>query len=102
MLSYWTNGLLKSTVHRVAVPSGSGGKEMVPGGEGFEGSRYSIAFFCHPVGETRLEAVPSEVVREAGEKKKKGAGEEGEGKVLTADEHLDMRLRASYLDLYKQ
>lgn len=73
---------------------------MVPGGEGFEGSRYSIAFFCHPVGETRLEAVPSEAVRKAGEGKE-GVGE-GEGKVLTADEHLDMRLRASYLDLYKQ
>lgn len=101
MLSYWTNGLLKSTVHRVAVPSGSGGKEMVPGGEGFEGSRYSIAFFCHPVGETKLEAVPSEAVRKAG-KKEEGKGGEGEGKVLTADEHLDMRLRASYLDLYKK
>lgn len=76
---------------------------MVPGGEGFEGSRYSIAFFCHPVGETRLEAVPSEAVRRAGEKGGKGVGEgEGEGKILTADEHLDMRLRASYLDLYKQ
>lgn len=91
MLSYWTNGLLKSTVHRVTVEAG----DAVPGEE-FAGDRYSIAFFCHPVGQTRLEAVPSEVVRARGE-----AGEGG-GKVLTADEHLDMRLRASYLELYKE
>lgn len=94
MLSYWTNGLLKSTVHRVAVPT-SDEEVMVPEGESFDGDRYSIAFFCHPVGETRLDPVPSEVVAKAGEGKEKAA------KVLTADEHLDMRLRASYLDLYK-
>ena len=64
-------------------------------GEGFAGDRYSIAFFCHPVGETRLGAVPSEVVRA------RAGGKEGEGGVMTADEHLDMRLRASYIELYK-
>lgn len=77
----------------------------VPEGEGFEGDRYSIAFFCHPVGTARLERVPSEVVRrrrregEVGDGD--GEGEEGERRVVTADEHLQMRLRASYLDLYK-
>lgn len=97
MLSYWTNGLLKSTVHRVAVPTG-GADVAVPEGESFDGDRYSIAFFCHPVRHTRLEAVPSEAVRKAGEEA--GVGK-GDATVLTADEHLDMRLRASYLDLYK-
>ena len=37
LLSYWTNGLLKSTVHRVIGPKDAQ-------------TRYSIAYFCHPVG----------------------------------------------------
>jgi len=70
--------------------------------------RYSIAYFGHPVGSTRLEAVPSEVMREFGKNSGVGAGsvegkegEEGKGKVLTADEHLMGRLRATYLGMYK-
>ncbi|SPN97612.1 related to oxidoreductase [Cephalotrichum gorgonifer] len=105
MLSYWTNGLLKSTTHRVAVPTGDGDAAAsdVLEGEGFKGGRYSIALFCHPAGKTRLEPVPSEVVQRAGEKA--GTVEAtgtGEGKVLTADEHLATRLKASYIDLYKK
>jgi isopenicillin N synthase-like dioxygenase len=83
LLSYWTNGLLRSTVHRVVF-----------GGEGVKGetdteARYSIAYFCHPVGTMPLTAVPSERVRVRGSK---GGSVEGEkGRVLTADEHLHMR-----------
>lgn len=99
LLSYWTNGLLRSTVHRVVFP-GSGGKGLVDG-ERDDEARYSIAFFCHPVGTAELGSVPSERV-----KNYVPEGQEGklnpyaERKVLTADEHLQMRLRASYLELY--
>lgn len=99
LLSYWTKGLLRSTVHRVVFPGP--GKGVVDGESASE-PRYSIAFFCHPVGTTRLEPVPSERVRayvppSDGEKP---ANPYSERKVLTADEHLQMRLRASYLQLY--
>ncbi|KAK4462005.1 hypothetical protein QBC42DRAFT_268748 [Cladorrhinum samala] len=107
LLSYWTNGLLRSTVHRVVFSGGGGGG----GGESEErreegdldGARYSIAYFCHPVGSTALTPVPSERVKAHvpdGENREKG-NPYAERKVLTADEHLQMRLRASYLQLYK-
>lgn len=73
-------------------------KEGRVGGE----DRYSIAYFGHPVGTTRLEAVPSEVVRDFGKNTSGGKGlGESEGKVLTADEHLMGRLKATYLGMYK-
>jgi len=85
LLSYWTNGLLKSTVHRVVFPQATrrGGQD-----------RYSIAYFCHPANETDLVPVPSELVR-------RKAGEDGcdggEGRrVMTAEEHLNSRLAATY------
>ncbi|KJK80723.1 hypothetical protein H634G_03872 [Metarhizium anisopliae BRIP 53293] len=97
LLSYWTNGLFRSTVHRVVFPTNRA--------EGVEGEsstdpRYSIAFFCHPMDDVLLEPVPSERVR--------GFVEEGvvknpyaERKVLTAGEHLLMRLRETYGTLYE-
>jgi isopenicillin N synthase-like dioxygenase len=89
LLSYWTNNLFKSTVHRVVFPKGA--KE---GGE----DRYSIAYFGHPVAATVLEPVPSEMVSAL-----KGAGGVGPdmSKPITANEHLMSRLKATYLDLYK-
>ncbi|KAK4453092.1 hypothetical protein QBC34DRAFT_376543 [Podospora aff. communis PSN243] len=96
LLSYWTDGLLRSTVHRVVF---SGGENGVKGETDTE-ARYSIAYFCHPVGTTPLTAVPSERVRAF---KGQGGTKEGDkGKVLTADEHLMMRLKASYLQLYDE
>ncbi|KAB5575832.1 hypothetical protein GE09DRAFT_1169665 [Coniochaeta sp. 2T2.1] len=104
LLSYWTNGLLRSTVHRVVFPT-----QQVVDGESAAEPRYSIAFFCHPVGTARLEPVPSERVRAYVPAKVKGVGKGGEEeganpyaerRVVTADEHLQMRLRASYLQLY--
>ncbi|KAH7139064.1 hypothetical protein B0J11DRAFT_34258 [Dendryphion nanum] len=92
LLSFWTNGMLKSTVHRVTF---GGGEE-----------RYSIAYFCHPLDEVRLDAVPSRAIEDYGDK---GLGrEELEGQrrkiglgvdeeiVLTAREHLDRRLKVTY------
>ncbi|KAK0720398.1 hypothetical protein B0H67DRAFT_186436 [Lasiosphaeris hirsuta] len=100
LLSYWTNGLLRSTVHRVVFP---GNKGSLVEGETDREPRYSIAYFCHPVGTMPLMPVPSERVRAFA-----GAGAEAvkgnpyaERKVLTANEHLHMRLKASYLQLYK-
>ncbi|KAF1990042.1 oxidoreductase [Aulographum hederae CBS 113979] len=91
LLSYWTNGLLKSTVHRVIFPAG----EM--------SDRYSIAYFCHPLDEAELVAVPSKQVGEfegaleEGLLERLGGGKVEEGKrSLTAKEHLERRLRATY------
>lgn len=66
------------------------------GPEGGE-DRYSIAYFGHPVGSTVLEAVPSDVVSRL--KGLNGVGPEGK-KAITADEHLQGRLKATYIGLY--
>ncbi|GJC81871.1 UPF0676 protein C1494.01 [Colletotrichum liriopes] len=97
LLSYWTNGLFRSSVHRVVF-----------GGEGAEGEtdtgpRYSMAFFCHPVGSVALDPVPSERVKGfVAPEGTPNANPYAERKVLTADEHLFMRLRESYKGLYKE
>ena len=77
LLSYWTNGLLKSAVHRVVFPSGGTG-----------GDRYSIAYFCHPIDDAPLIPVPSQAVREHSD-------ETQNGRLLTAREHLESRLAAT-------
>jgi isopenicillin N synthase-like dioxygenase len=98
LLSYWTNGLFRSTVHRVVFPDGGSGAVL---GETSAGPRYSIAFFCHPVGSVALQPVPSERVKHyVKEEVSHDANPYAERKVLTADEHLFMRLKASYGDLY--
>ncbi|KAG9240146.1 oxidoreductase-like protein [Calycina marina] len=89
LLSYWTNNLLKSTVHRVVFPKGE-----AEGGA----DRYSIAYFAHPVSSTVLESIPSKMVRNL--KQLNGVGPEGK-KAITAHDHLMGRLKASYLDLYQ-
>ncbi|KAF2439013.1 Clavaminate synthase-like protein [Karstenula rhodostoma CBS 690.94] len=91
LLSFWTNGMLKSTVHRVTF---SGGEE-----------RYSMAYFCHPLDGARLEAVPSMVIEAFGNKgadelesqrERLGLGGSEGGEALTAKEHLDRRLKVTY------
>jgi len=91
LLCYWTAGLLKSTVHRVTF---SGGEE-----------RYSMAYFCHPLDDAELSAVPSRVIAEYGDKGREElesqqrrlglSGEDG-GRVITAKEHLERRLKVTY------
>ena len=78
--------MLKSTVHRVVLPS----ERKVAGVD-----RYSIAYFCHPVDETALVPVPSEMVIENGGKIGMVTCE-GNKKVLTAVEHLQGRLASTY------
>ncbi|SCU84870.1 LAMI_0C09230g1_1 [Lachancea mirantina] len=78
LLSYWTNGVLKSTVHRV---------RFAPG-ETRNSDRYSIVFFVQPEDDTLLTPVPSEIVKKA------SLG--GDPPAITALEHLQERLRATY------
>ncbi|GAB1733860.1 hypothetical protein NU195Hw_g1001t1 [Hortaea werneckii] len=116
LLEDWTAGLLKSTVHRVIFPKpqreedrGTVGEvEAGDGGEGEGGDRYSLAYFCHPLDEAELESVPSRRVEEyaaaaAGSGEEKGvlggmrrSVVRGDGKVMTARDHLMERLGATY------
>ncbi|ODV59725.1 Clavaminate synthase-like protein, partial [Ascoidea rubescens DSM 1968] len=81
-LSYWTNGILKSTIHRVQFPIKSIEQNK---------DRYSIVFFSHPEDETALVPIPSDFVNQV---KNRGASNSKE--VLTAKQHLDRRLAATY------
>lgn len=94
LLSYWTGGLLKSTVHRVIFPKSEDSDIQ---------DRYSIAYFCHPLDDAKLVEVPSPVVQEYKRKNKgadssigMGVGTLEEGTVLTAKGHLERRLAATY------
>ncbi|KAK5687337.1 hypothetical protein LTS10_001475 [Elasticomyces elasticus] len=82
LLDDWTGGLLRSTVHRVIFPKG--------GGE----DRYSMAYFCQPLNDALLEAVPSKLVQAHVER----TGRSGvrDGIVITARDHLMERLAATY------
>lgn len=97
LLSYWTNGLLRSTVHRVVF----GGEGGVVEGESAEEPRYSMAFFSSPSQSTQLGVVPSERVRNY-VPRGKSENPYAERKVMRADEHLRMRLTETYGDLYKK
>ncbi|KAG6029644.1 hypothetical protein E4U41_000297 [Claviceps citrina] len=110
LLSYWTNGLFRSTVHRVVFPDGDDaalrGDTGGVVGETSALPRYSIAYFCHPMDGALLEPVPSERVRafvlpDEGLDDDANANPYARRKVLTAGEHLLMRLKESYGTLYK-
>ena len=106
LLSYWTNGLLRSTMHRVTFASSRTGNgahaAKLVDGESTTDPRYSIVYFCHPADDTALTAVPSERVRnfQSGLATANAGNPYAERKVLTADEHLKSRLRATYLQMY--
>lgn len=78
LLSSWTNGYLKSAVHRVIAADSSAPE------------RYSIAYFCHPLDDAKLDPVPSTIVQGHQPEVRNG------GVVITAREHLEARLRATY------
>lgn len=105
MLSYWTAGLLKSTIHRVVFPSDGPGDL-----DSRQQDRYSIAFFCQPIGSTELVPVPSRVVKDYHKHKNDGGNQSstvgyggGASRLnpdqprMTAGEHLRSRLNATYL-----
>ncbi|KKY27927.1 putative 2og-fe oxygenase [Phaeomoniella chlamydospora] len=104
LLSYWTNGLLRSTIHRVILTNETEGSKL---GE----DRFSLAVFIGPRDETELVPMPSRLVAEraaefaAGEGKTIGHGG-GVSKVekmttMTAGEHLSNRLQATYGAVYQ-
>lgn len=80
LMQFWTNGLLKSTVHRVVFP------------EGESRDRYSIAYFCHPLNTTEIEHIPSDVIDKRG---KRDVDYEN-AKSLTAAGYLKKRLADTY------
>lgn len=97
VLSYWTNGLLKSTVHRVIFPKGDAAAS-----EFKQKDRYSMAYFCHALVNAELVPVPSQLVErmsgtsEAKREMEKVKSLSGSGKVVTASDHLKARLAATY------
>ena len=78
-MHFWTNGLLKSTVHRVVFP------------EGESENRYSIAYFCHPLDHIEIEAVPSDMIRGRSTENRQQCVEK-----VTAEGYLKKRLAETY------
>ena len=102
MLSYWSNGLLKSTIHRVSVES-SDGEEQKSYGLGED--RFTIAIFIQPTRDTEIVPMPSSVVADrAVEFARETVGHGGGSgqRTLTAGEYLDQRLVATYGSVYKK
>lgn len=105
LLSYWTDGLLKSTMHRVVFPDHQEGQQGQQG-QDQDQDRYSIVFFSHPVNSTQLTPVPSAIVaahrkvrEDAAAAAGSDAGLDGAGLepgTITASQHLKARLLATY------
>ena len=79
LMHFWTNGFLKSTVHRVVFPQGE------------SADRYSIAYFCHPLDRIEIEAVPSDIIRD-----RRIENREQGSKTVTAKGYLKKRLAETY------
>lgn len=86
LLSFWTAGVLKSTIHRVKFP-----KEAQITGK----DRYSVVYFLHPQNSVLLEPVPSEQVTQITNRGPQYDAQKN-GKYITALEHLQKRLAATY------
>ncbi|ORY07607.1 Clavaminate synthase-like protein [Basidiobolus meristosporus CBS 931.73] len=74
LMQFWTNGLFKSTKHRVVFHP-----------EQKQSSRYSIAFFCHPNDSVSLDPISSPLIVNIHEKPQ-----------INAAMHLEQRLQATY------
>ncbi|OAL38391.1 hypothetical protein AYO20_02450 [Fonsecaea nubica] len=104
LLQFWTNGLLKSTVHRVVLVEPEQADERVAATSSALGTdRYSIAVFVQPADDTVLVPVPSLAVEERTATFRdaqigRGGGSATAGTLgqTTAGEHLLGRLRATY------
>lgn len=85
-LSFWTNGYLKSTIHRVRFPP-----KLLDSAQ----DRYSVVMFIHPEDTIELEPVPAKVVQEI---KGRGATKymTDNGCAQTAGAYLKQRLQVSY------
>ncbi len=78
LMHFWTNGLFRSTVHRVVFP------------EGESEDRYSVAYFCHPLDHIEIGPVPSNQISGRQE------GEQKEAQTITAAGYLKKRLGETY------
>lgn len=86
VFEFWTNGLLKSTLHRVVFEP-----------EHQKLDRYSIACFFQPARDTLLGPIPSALVpktRPTFDEVPEGTKDE-----LTSFEYLQLRLKATYAHL---
>lgn len=83
ILSYWTGGILKSTLHRVRLPT-----------EGKD--RYSIVFFFDAEDDTILEPIPSDLVRQARLKQVGDEFKKPNGEYTTAKEYSLKRFAETY------
>lgn len=97
LLARWSNGLIRSTMHRVVEPpvsepftptadGSSPTSAKPPGTEGYP-ARYSIAYFCNPNTDAWIEALPGTWEGEKGGKKFPG---------VWSGEYLVRRLSAIY------
>ncbi|CAF1487136.1 unnamed protein product [Rotaria sp. Silwood1] len=89
VFEYWSKGMVKSTIHRVILPTINEQNH----------SRFSIAFFCVPNGDTPLTPIPSKLIENhiyTKDKHAKQVFSDNDGHVLTAGEHLQMRLNKTH------
>ncbi|KAI9254445.1 hypothetical protein BDA99DRAFT_586520 [Phascolomyces articulosus] len=82
-LQEWTNGLFKSTLHRVTFLPEHAHKD-----------RYSMPVFIHPEDATLLSPIPSSIIPPPSEDVLNGVAKKGE--IISAGEHLKRRLDATY------
>ncbi|TPX60180.1 hypothetical protein SpCBS45565_g07583 [Spizellomyces sp. 'palustris'] len=91
LMEFWTEGLVKSTAHRVVFPDGPAAHQ----------DRYTIAYFGQPEDSTPLTTIPSEIVKGKviqdarignGEALFRGPTSMSQERAMTALEHLRMRL----------
>ncbi|BDD62323.1 hypothetical protein MPDQ_006740 [Monascus purpureus] len=112
LLSYWTNGFLKSTIHRVILTEPGDTEGAAQSGDvmksGLGENRFSIAIFIQPSRATEIVPMPSPLVASraaefARETVGHGGGiqtETGKGSI-TAGDYLDGRLMATYGSVYQ-
>lgn len=92
VLEYCSKGMIKSTIHRVAPPTSDKANQ----------SRFSIAYFCDPDSNAPLVAIPSKLIENRVYIKDEHAthvfnySPDIDGRVITAGEHLLMKLRGAY------
>ncbi|KAK5206139.1 hypothetical protein LTR41_008008 [Exophiala xenobiotica] len=111
LLSYWTNGLLRSTIHRVILTTPSGEQSSSNGhtNTGIGSDRFSIAIFAQPHEDIKLTPMPSPLVADkAASFQKEVIGHGGgtlnaEGmKTLTSGDYLSARLQATYGSVFQR
>ena len=87
VFEYWSKGMIKSTIHRVNLPTGDQQND----------ARFSIAFFSDPNGDTRLSPIPSKLIENRVYTKDEHANHIFDDEhILTAGEHLQMRLSKTH------